>query len=500
MQNACAANKIAPKIGPILAPQVIRYSLAALILVAALAFLQPTGARGMELLANGGFELGGDPWGNTDGALDTVAFPVRGGAAAGRLSGTFMQMHEVYQFRDVQAGGSYAFSGWVYLYDAGAARAFLKIRWLGSDGRQISDEQSVSLTIHKPEYQAITTGNVTAPAGAIRARFGILVEPIAPFSVYLDDFSLDGPAPGTILTPTPTPAPNPIPTPATSPTPAPTGVPLATPSPRPAPAATPVVAPAFFPMLTNGGFEDLDNDGMPYGWRKFGGQMSSVGDPRLEGSRALALASGTVSTKWVYQTVSVEPGGYYEASVSGLKNDPGSESLFLRLSWYASPDGDGSAISSIDSVEALEANTPAFRTIFTGPVQAPPDARSVRVKLMLRPVSASPTGAYFDDARLSRVPPPPMLPATALSGRAATPVRKSSTTGASAATPGALGYQSTPVVPANVRARPTPMPLQTAGAGGGIDWLTYTSLTVAFGALAFAGFSYWQRRAGHRDP
>lgn len=54
-----------------------------------------------------------------------------------------MQMHEVYQWLDVQAGGEYTFSGWVYLDDAGAARAYRKIRWLRDDGGQISDEQSV---------------------------------------------------------------------------------------------------------------------------------------------------------------------------------------------------------------------------------------------------------------------------------------------------------------------------------------------------------------------
>lgn len=77
-----------------------------------------------------------------------------------------MQMHEVYQWLGVQAGGAYTFSGWVYLDDAGAARAYRKIRWLRDDGGQTSDEQSVSLSIHKPEYQAITTGAITAPSGA----------------------------------------------------------------------------------------------------------------------------------------------------------------------------------------------------------------------------------------------------------------------------------------------------------------------------------------------
>ena len=291
-----------------------------------------------------------------------------------------------------------------------------------------------------------------------------------------------------------------MPTPVATPAPTDTRLPQASPTLRTTPTAAPVDAPTFFPKLTNGGFEDVDSNGMPYGWRKFGGQMSLAGEPRLEGSRSLALASATMSTKWVYQTVTVEPGDYYEASVSGLKNDPGAESLFLRLSWYATPDGEGSAISSADSVEALEANFTAFRPISTGPVQAPPDARSVRVKLMLRPVSVTPTTAYFDDARLSRVPPPPISSESALSGRTTAALGRSPTTVATGlVTPAVLSARTTPVVPANVRARPTPAPFQAAGAGEGIDWLAYASLTVAFGVLAFAGFRYWQRRVDSRS-
>lgn len=142
----------------------------------------------------------------------------------------------------------------------------------------------------------------------VRGRFGILVEPTAPFNVYLDNFSVDGPAPGTIPTPTPTAAPSPMPTPVATPAPTDTRLPQASPTLRTTPTAALVDAPTFFPKLTNGGFEDVDSNGMPYGWRKFGGQMSLASEPRLEGSRSLALASATMSTKWVYQTVTVEPG------------------------------------------------------------------------------------------------------------------------------------------------------------------------------------------------
>src|SRR3990172_3689867 len=101
---------------------VLRYSLAVLGLIAALVVLRWPGAGGTELLPNGGFESGTDPWSATAGLLDTVASPVHAGVFAGRLSGANAPSdpYEVRQFVDVQAGASYTFSGWVYLDDADA--------------------------------------------------------------------------------------------------------------------------------------------------------------------------------------------------------------------------------------------------------------------------------------------------------------------------------------------------------------------------------------------
>jgi hypothetical protein len=57
-----------------------------------------------------------------------------------------------------------------------------------------------------------------------------------------------------------------------------------------------------------------------------------------------------------------------------------------------------------------------------------------------------------------------------------------------------LGVVSTPVIPANVRARPTPVALGAAGHGGNDGWVTYVSLTVAAASLGVAGFGVWRRR------
>ena len=62
-----------------------------------------------------------------------------------------------------------------------------------------------------------------------------------------------------------------------------------------------------------------------------------------------------------------------------------------------------------------------------------------------------------------------------------------------------LGLRSTPVVPANVRARATPPPVVLAGPGGDANWMTYASMTVAAASLGVAGFGLWRRRTDKGD-
>ena len=162
----------------------------------------------------------------------------------------------------------------------------------------------------------------------------------------------------------------------------------------------------MFPWLTNGGFETDGGEGAPYGWRKIGGTIASAGSPVHSGNRALELRSATTSTKWAYQTVLVDGGQFYRADTFARPLDPGVEAVFLRVSWYASADGSGQAISSEDSKTVLDTPSPSFRALTTGPVAAPDDARSARVRLMLRPASGAPAVAHFDDVEFVKTAPP----------------------------------------------------------------------------------------------
>ena len=117
------------------------------------------------------------------------------------------------------------------------------------------------------------------------------------------------------------------------------------------------------------------------------------------------LVSATTSTKWLYQRLDVEAGSYYRLQAKALKNDPGAREALLRISWYESADGSGNQLSTSDS-PALTGQSLRFATLDTGPVQAPPEARSAKVRLLLRPASAASTAIYFDDVRFGETTAP----------------------------------------------------------------------------------------------
>ena len=127
---------------------------------------------------------------------------------------------------------------------------------------------------------------------------------------------------------------------------------------------------------------------------------------RVEGDNALSFTSRTASTKWVYQTLAVNGGAYYEAGGYAVRPDAAAGEVFLRLSWYESEDGGGEAIDSVDSTEILGAAGTAFTKLATGAVEAPADARSAKVKLMLRPASDAETTVYFDAISFAETEPP----------------------------------------------------------------------------------------------
>ncbi len=174
-------------------------------------------------------------------------------------------------------------------------------------------------------------------------------------------------------------------------------------------------------MLANGDFEVV-SAGKPAYWEKFGGTMVASGEA-AGGTYAGCLESETSSTKWLYQVVQVDGGGWYEASASARVD--GSGEAVIRISWYASADGSG---SQMDQAESNATSSAGWEWLGTGSVQAPDDAQSARVRLVLRPLGNA--TACFDDAVF--------VPAAAAEATAAAPTagQQAAATATSTRTPG----------------------------------------------------------------
>ena len=410
--------------------------------------LQAPSARGDELLVNGGFEDGIAPWTAVGGGeLDSVGQPTHEGQFAACVTATGRGVKRISQLIPVAGGGEYEFAGWVLKDDPRIRRVYLTIEWCKSDQGVLDCSEDVDASLHWIEgdseaYQPITTGPVIGRIAADSARLRIVIEPVSTdppegFTVYLDGFSFTGPpAPTPTSTPSLTPPPTQTPPPTVSPSP--TAVPTATqvPTPKPSPASPSPTATsrAATPLpvagLVNGGFEEADGEGKPLGWWKYGGELSRSSVARRDGQYAAAFTSRTTSTKWAFQTVAVEGGEAYVLSGYALKNDVNVGAAYLRLSWYASPDGSGKAIDSVDSTTRLTDDSLSFRLLSTGAVVAPAEAASAKVRLMLDPLSEAEGTVYFDDVSLDRttmVPQPmetpqPSPPLASSESPAASPV------------------------------------------------------------------------------
>ena len=389
---------------------------------------QPAGAG--ELLINPGFETwaGGKPvsWNlshGTTAAQSTTA-----------VSGTSVELHwpsaggRISQTVSGVEGATYTGSAHVAGLPAATATVrltFLNATFVTLDSRTQAQAaggqfQLVSLTVQAPAGTAFVTlaVEVTGPAGEL--------------SALVDSASLDETVPPPTATPTATPEPpataTPIPPPtatpvvpatatggsttASSPTATPTRTATSTRTPAPtkqatatrtptsprAPTATrtptpspPAIQSTFGGLLQNGDFEDIA-DGKPLAWSKFGGSLESSSNA-FRGKNAASLASDTSSTKWLFQVAPVSGGRWYQGSaIAGVT---GSGEAFIRLSWYASADGSGTSTGQHDSPVT---SNPGWTPLTTGGIQAPAGARSVRFRLMLRPMGNA--TARFDDALL----------------------------------------------------------------------------------------------------
>ena len=361
-----------------------------------------------ELLENGTFELwdAGEPIGwSASGAVSAVGSPSVSGLA-GRIDGT----GSLSQFVPASPGTIYTGTVQVRIV-SGSAQAALRLTFLSSGLLELG--LPIESTITAPA--AFTTVEVvaTAPAGAAYIGIRLAASPLGGGSaIAFDDASLDD-------APQPSPTPTFTPTATNTATATPTATPTSTPAASPTPRRTPTVTPtsqggngagpgAVLPgpsgrnpgeeLLLNPGFEFVLDD-LPLMWSKFGGLLSAS-PSGLSGSSAAVFISQTDSTKWVHQVVSVDEQAWYRGTAMAMVTS-GAAEVSVSVLWYPTADGDG---VSMDAHESPGLDAKGWTSLDTGPIQAPPGARSARFRLMLR--APFPAAAAFDDASFVQVNSP----------------------------------------------------------------------------------------------
>jgi len=410
-------------------PGIAAVSIIAAMAAVAYAALSLHHARAYQHVANGGFESGLSGWSLSPGTNAAIASddPAEGAAHARITIGDTAARFE-YAVHDALGVGTYQVSAQGRASPSATLR--LSVQPAGQPRSTVGDGSSGS------SWSAVAgTFRLTEAA---HVTLIIIAEAAPGTSVDVDDVRIDG-APPVTLTPTATPPPA-TPTSAAG---AATSV-TVTLAPSTTPGASPTPPPAvdvIAATLRNAGFEQLDAAGLPFAWGKYGGTLSA-GSPAHSGGHAARLDSATSSTKWLHQAVTVHGGNWYAFDAWLLHNDAGVGSAFLRISWYTSGDASGQAIDTVDSTERLDSTSPAYRQLTTGSVQAPPEARSARVRIMLAPVSEASAAILIDDAWFGAASPPPAATPTLIPTLVSDAVPSSHEPASSGSTAGARGART----------------------------------------------------------
>jgi len=361
-----------------------------------------TGARAEELLSDGGFEDGTAGWISDTGNLTVVCEPAPvadGDCAAAFDINVEPSSYVQHELVPVQPGGSYTLTASILKNDPRVLSVEARIVWHDGNGPYQDEQPSARLTDNSDTYRSLSISAVEPPPGFTWAAISIrLISNSTGARIYIDDVHFDGPRPAPIAPPTPTPAATAAPLPSSTSAPTPGPSPTSTVAPTPTPPGMPTGC------LLNGGFEEANGAAL-VGWEDYGGGLQQTATHRRSGSFAAAYTSDSESTKWVYQSVHVQPDLAYVFEGHVLLDDPGVKEVFLRVSWYASDDGSGSAFASVDSPERLTGSDPSFRYLTTGAMLVPLGVRSAKVRVMLAPLSSARATIYLDDMSLYEAPP-----------------------------------------------------------------------------------------------
>ncbi|MBI5287924.1 MAG: lamin tail domain-containing protein [Chloroflexi bacterium] len=364
-------------------------------------------ASAFDYVENGGFELGTDRWTliSPGSTFDTEADAV--GPSEGAVRGRITLAEGRFTLTQTSLAG------------APAGRYDFSVRLRATSDALLVSAQVLSsspVAVYWKQEASYLSGAWTELSGTVDVTgYDSIIIRIggngSPGDVlYVDDVRFEGAPPAT-MTPTNTPIP-PTETPTPVP-PTPTKTPKATATVVEATPAGPPPTPAEHRAIelasgsvSNGGFEDVAEGGRPVAWDKYGGELSTSSSIVRTGAHSALLESSSESTKWLYQPVLVASGTSYTFDAWVLLDDPGVSSSWLRISWYASPDGSGEALDTSDSTERLDGTSGEWRSLTTGSVTAPAGAASAKLRVMLQPASGGTAALYVDDASFGISDPP----------------------------------------------------------------------------------------------
>ena len=198
------------------------------------------------------------------------------------------------------------------------------------------------------------------------------------------------------------------------------------------------------------------------------------------------------------------PGAYYSADAWAM-NTARDDTLLLRISWYGSDDASGSAIDSADSQATVTGDAGGFRLLSTGPLQAPANAHSARVRLLLEPASAAPTRAFFDDVSFGETAAPADSSDPNGSARPTTTSRHagSQLSGGESSDPPApevLAGEATPIRIANVRPAPRDLAQKGAAVAASLPWLALAILVPGVALGSFGAEEVVRARRQRKQP
>ncbi len=407
-----------------------RFRVPALVLsVVCLVALVGTVAAQTGFLTNGNFEAGTSGWmtagdlvisadtsvGGTDGpsALQVVA-----GAA-----GVYQVRSEYWLSPSVTPGAAYGLEAWIRDNDPGV-RVALGLDFLDGSGTLLTQELSVPTSLDSPDFQRLMVQRI-APPGSVYARVafeGTFDDAGATFAVDGVVLAQVGAAP--TEEPTQQPPPPPPPAPATA-------TPKVSPTPRPTATPKPVRLPIGpFLRIAEGG--DLVAP-----WEVTRGRLELA-----PGAAGLLLSADGGSTVWVEQAVTVIPGAWYQATARLVPLE-GVRSAWVRIAWYASADASGSQMETDDSEvvtgDGVRAIVVAGGLVGTGAVQAPDEARSAKVRILLQPEGAAGAAVIIDGVAFDPAEPPEATPSPTPT---TTPAPTAAPTGTPSGTPAAAADAS----------------------------------------------------------